>query len=358
MSLKQRLQKTLIELMAINEIYPNEREVIQYVERRLSAAGVKWQEDSFRNIIAFIPGQGEPVMYSTHLDIPEPAPNIKYTIEGDVIRSDGSSILGVDPKTGLAILIELLIDLAAKDHTTHAPLEVLLTRGEETGLFGARNADYSLLKSKIGLVLDEDGPVTQVVTQAPGYVRLDAEFIGKIVHPREPENGINALQMACEALSSIPWGYSTPGVTWNVGLLSSGTARNSVPGKVSLKAELRSYDNALVEAEGKRIEKIFSDVAKKFHAHCVIEREFEFAGYHLDQSHPLFQRLESTFGAMQLKPNYFATFGGSDANIFNAHGITCVPIGSGYYNAHQYTEYADIGVMEQISDFLHQFLQK
>ncbi|MDO8618110.1 MAG: M20/M25/M40 family metallo-hydrolase [Candidatus Uhrbacteria bacterium] len=357
MSLKQRLQKTLIELMAINEIYPNEKEVIRYVEHRLDEAGVKWQEDGFRNVIATIPGQGESVMYSTHLDIPEPAPNVKYTIEGDVIRSDGSSILGVDPKTGLAILIELLIDLAAKDHATHAPLEVLLTRGEETGLFGARNADYSLLKSKIGLVLDEDGPVTQVVIQAPGYVRFDAEFIGKIVHPREPENGINALQMACEALSSIPWGYSAAGVTWNVGLLSAGTARNSVPGKVSLKAELRSYDNTLVEAEGKRIEKIFCDVAKKFHGQCIVEHEFEFEGYQLDQTHPLFQRLESTFGTMELKPNYFATFGGSDANVFNARGIICVPIGSGYYNAHQYTEYADIGAMEQIFDFLNRFLQ-
>lgn len=357
MSFKTQLRKTLLELLAIDGVYPYEDKVMQYVEDRFSHAGISWQEDSFRNIIVKIPGQGEPILLSTHLDIPEPAPQVRFIEEGDRIRSDGSGILGVDPKTGLAILIELALSVHTKAHTTHAPVELLLTRGEETGLFGARNADYSLLQSNIGLVLDEDGPVTQVVVQAPGYVRFDASFHGKIVHPREPENGINALQMACQALSAIPWGYSAPGVTWNVGLLSSGTARNSVPGIVSLKAELRSYDNALAESEGKRIEKIFCDTARAYHARCVVDREFEFAGYSLDRSHPLFQRLEKTFQSMQLTPNYFQTFGGSDANILNAHGITCVPIGSGYYNAHQYTEEADIGVMEQILFFIDRFLQ-
>jgi len=52
-------------------------------------------------------------------------------------------------------------------------LEVLLTRGEEAGLFGARYAEYAKLRSKIGLVLDEDGPVTQVVA-APIPAQLRA----------------------------------------------------------------------------------------------------------------------------------------------------------------------------------------
>lgn len=343
--------------MHIDEIYPNENEVIRYTEKRLTDAGVAWQEDSFRNIVAKIPGTGEAVLLSTHLDIPEPLPNPNYTIDGDIIRSNGTGILGADPKTGLAVLIEFLSEMISRDHTTHRPIEVLLTRGEETGLFGTLNADYDLLSAKIGLVLDEDGPVTQVITKAPAMIKMDGTCTGKIVHPREPENGINALHAMCDALMSLPWGYSTEGVTWNVGMFQSGTARNSVPGSVSFKAELRSFDTDKAVREMNRVTAVIDEVVKKHGATCEIKNTLEFGGYALTQDHPLFARLEKTFAEMNLKPNYFETFGGSDANVFNAKGIRCVPIGSGYYNAHQYTEEANIQDMQTIGVFLEKFVQ-
>ncbi len=355
---KEKLKNTLLELLAINCPYPDEYEVLAYCRERLRGKGdfVEFQEDSFGNIIARIPGEGEPVLFSTHVDIPEPAPRVNPIIEGDIIRSDGTSILGVDPKSGLAVLIELLCYLA-QHPSKHSPLEVLLTRGEEKGLFGARNADYSLLKSKIGLVLDEDGPVTNLVVRAPGYVRIDASFVGKIVHPREPENGINALQVASQAINSIPWGYSCEGVTWNIGMFNAGTARNSVPGHASLNAELRSFDTEKLHKEADRIETAFCETAQQYGARCDIEKELEFEGYELERMHPLFKRLEATYRKMDLTPKYYETFGGSDANIFNAHGIMGVPIGSAYYNAHQYTEYVNIAEMEEIFNFLNNFLR-
>lgn len=356
MDLKQKLRQTFIDLIKINEVYPNEKKVIEYTTDRLAKAKVDFKMDSFRNVMAKIPGKGEPIMLSTHFDIPEPAKNINFIEENDIIKADGNSILGADPKTGLAILIEFLCGLPKKDHNKHCPVEVLLTRGEETGLLGAINCDYSLLEAKIGLVLDEDGPVTQVVTRAPAFVRLDVECVGKVVHPREPELGVNALQVACAALMKLPWGYSTEGVTWNVGKLEAGTARNSVPGKCSFKAELRSFDTNLVVSEAKIIEKIIQETADQYGAKCVVNNQLEFEGYKLERNHKLFKRLEETFAEMNLEPNYFETFGGTDANIFNAKGIVCVPIGSGYYNAHQYIEEANLKDMIDIFHFLGRFV--
>ena len=353
---KNQLKKTFLDLVHINEIYPNEKEIITYTQNRLTEANVNHEQDGFRNIIAKIPGNGKAILLSTHLDIPESLPNPDYTIDCDVIRSNGTGILGADPKTGLAVLIEFLIYMADQDHSTHRPIEVLLTRGEETGLFGALKADYNLLTAKIGLVLDEDGPVTQVVTRAPAFVKIDAECIGKIVHPREPELGINALHAMSDALMSLPWGHSAEGVTWNVGMFESGTARNSVPGSAKFKAELRSFDTDKVVSEGKRIEKTIKDVIAKHNAECKIDQQLEFEGYQLTQDHELFELLEETFKKINLKPNYFETFGGSDANVFNANGITCVPIGSGYYNAHQYTEEANLADMLEIFEFLKNFV--
>lgn len=356
MSSLERLKKTFFELIAINEVYPHEKEIITYVTRRLDAANIPWQQDQFGNIIAKRAGKGEPIMLSTHLDIPEPAPNVRYVVKGDVIQADGTNILGADPKTGLAVILELLDDLKSGGTGAYRPIEVVLTRGEEKGLLGASAFDTSLVTAKTGLVLDEDGPVTQVVTQAPTFVRIMINILGKIVHPREPENGVNALQVACDALSQAPCGYSTKGVMWNIGIFKSGTAANSVPGKAELVGEMRSYDTKLVLSEATRIQKIFASVARKYGAQCDFQSTLEFEGYQLSREHPLFERLEATFKHMNLRPNYFATYGGSDANVFNKKGIRCVPIGSGYYRAHEYTEAASVTDMDTIKTFLKHFL--
>lgn len=355
--LKTRLRQTLLSLMAINEVYPDENDVITYVEKRLKHPDILCQRDGFNNIIVKLPGVGEPVLLSTHLDIPEPAPDVRYTIDGDTIRSDGTNILGVDPKAGLAVLIELIIDLTDRPRDSHVPIELLLTRGEEAGLHGARQADYSLIQSKLCLVLDEDGPVTQVVTQAPAFGRIDAKFTGKVVHAREPENGINALHAACDALMSLPWDYAAPGVTWNVGLFQAGTAGNSIPGIATLKGELRSFDTAKVKEASDRIERTMREVAKKHGTSIDIENTIEFEGYRIEETHPLIRRLDATYSRLELSPNYFSTFGGSDANILNTHGIASVVLGCGYYNAHQYTEFVHVNEMEGVYRFLREFVR-
>jgi tripeptide aminopeptidase len=354
---QSQLRSTFLKLIAFNEVYPYEDQVISYVRSRLEAAGVSVNQDEFGNIIARRDGSGEPVMLSTHVDIPEPAPNVSYTETETAIIADGTNILGADPKTGLAIILELCDALADHGASDVPPLELLLTRGEEAGLIGARNLDYSMVAATQGLVLDEDGPVTQVVTKAPGFVWFDAAFHGKTVHPREPEQGINALTMLAAAIEAVPPGYSTDGVTWNPGMVESGTARNSVPGEARVHAELRSFDTELAQSEGKRIADAYHQVAADHGGSASVTHELLFPGYHFDQESALYRRLAASFECLEKEPNFFATFGGSDANIFNGHGISCVPVGSGYHYAHQYNEEARIDEMQEILEFVHHFLR-
>ena len=91
---KNQLKKTFLDLVHINEIYPNEKEIITYTQNRLTEANVNHEQDGFRNIIAKIPGNGKAILLSTHLDIPESLPNPDYTIDGDVIRSNGTGSVG------------------------------------------------------------------------------------------------------------------------------------------------------------------------------------------------------------------------------------------------------------------------
>lgn len=354
----QQLRQTFIELMAFNEVYPNEKDVIRYVEERLHRSGATVQRDSFGNVVARLSGGDaalEPVLLSTHVDIPESAPKPQYTDVDDVITSDGTSILGADPKTGLAVILELA-DVLAETHILRHPVELLLTRGEEAGLIGASHADFSMLTSTMALVLDEDGPCTQVPVQAPGFVKFDGTFVGKPAHPREPKEGINALQAAVAAFHEIGWGFSAEGVTWNVGTLQAGTARNTIPGSAAFNAEMRSFSTNKLRSEMARVKGILETAAEKVGARLELDCQLMFEGYELDKKGPLFERLQRTFSGMNLTPNFFSTFGGSDANILNAKGIASVPVGSGYYDAHKYTESANLRDMDQLLDFVMRFV--
>lgn len=356
--MKEKLRDTFLDLIAIDEVYPHEREIVEHIRGHLRRKDLTVTRDSFGNVVARVPGQGEPLMVSTHMDIPEPNPNVRYAEEGDVIRSTGHSILGADPKAGLAVLLEFLLTMERQDPTRHRPIEAVMTRGEEVGLVGASNFDFSLVSAREAIVLDEDGPVTQVVTKSPNQMRIDVEIYGKEAHSRTPEEGINALEMLHSALAELPWGYIAEGVTWNIGILKVGTALNTIPGRAFLQGEMRGYDQRRLREEARNVEETFRVTAGKFGAETEITREEMYEGYTLPLEHPFMQRLQRGYDALGLEPNYITTFGATDANIFNKEGIVTVPMGCGYHNAHQYTEYVDLGEMEQTYQFLCQLVRE
>ncbi|MBI3384709.1 M28 family peptidase, partial [Candidatus Gottesmanbacteria bacterium] len=208
--MKKRLLKTFLELIKINETSGQEKEIVDYVKKYLQKLDLKIKSDKFGNIIAQLPGVGKPLLLNTHLDIPEPMKNFDYKIKEDVILANGKSILGADPKSGLTVLLEFVRYIKDRKITTR-PLEFVFTKSEEKGLVGAKNLDFSLLTAKEGLVLDENGPCTQVVVKAPSFCRVLIKITGKTAHVSEPEKGINALEIACNAISGLDLGYIRKG---------------------------------------------------------------------------------------------------------------------------------------------------
>ena len=105
---QERLIKTLIDLIKIDSPSGEEDAMDEEVSSRLEALGLNVSHDSYNNVIAKLAGQGQPVMLSAHLDTVEPGRGIKPIVDGGVLRSDGSTILGGDCKSGVAIVLEAL----------------------------------------------------------------------------------------------------------------------------------------------------------------------------------------------------------------------------------------------------------
>ena len=343
MANKSRLIKTFIELVQIDSPTGEEDAMDQEVSNRLEALGFSVYHDSFKNVIASLPGIGEPIVLSAHLDTVEPGRGIKPILDGDTLRSDGTTILGGDCKSGVTIVIEALTS-AIEANLDHVPIEVAFSRAEEGGLVGARNMEMSRLTAKRGMVFDAEGNANRITIGAPYQNVVKAHINGRASHAGiEPEKGVSAILIAAEILTQLPLGRIDFETTANIGVVNGGIKRNIIPDYTFLDGELRSLDQAKFEYYTDQFRGVFTQVLES-HEGCSIDLDIEntYAGYVVDCENETAQMIASAITEIGLTPQFEYTGGGSDANIFFKNGITALPIGIGVTGFHTTSEMADI----------------
>ena len=343
MANKSRLIKTFIELVQIDSPTGEEDAMDQEVSNRLEALGFSVYHDSFKNVIASLPGIGEPIVLSAHLDTVEPGRGIKPILDGDTLRSDGTTILGGDCKSGVTIVLEALTS-AIEANLDHVPIEVAFSRAEEGGLVGARNMEMSRLTAKRGMVFDAEGNANRITIGAPYQNVVKAHINRRASHAGiEPEKGVSAILIAAEILTQLPLGRIDFETTANIGVVNGGIKRNIIPDYTFLDGELRSLDQAKFEYYTDQFRGVFTQVLES-HEGCSIDLNIEntYAGYVVDCENETAQMIASAITEIGLTPQFEYTGGGSDANIFFKNGITALPIGIGVTGFHTTSEMADI----------------
>ena len=150
---KQRLLKTFLELVHINSPSFEEREIGAFLIKRLEQAGcsVRVQEyDRSFNLIGVKRGENTeaaPLLLSAHMDTIEPTEGIKITVDEEIVRSTGGTVLGSDDKSAIAQILEAL-DVIQEQKLSHGDIEVVFSSAEERGLFGAKNLDFGSVRSR------------------------------------------------------------------------------------------------------------------------------------------------------------------------------------------------------------------
>lgn len=353
---QNKLIQTLLQLAAFDEVYPNESKVLDYVKERLTVAKVTYKQDQIGNIVAYIPGQQpDSLAIVGHVDIAAPLNNRQTITTNDIIKTDGTGLLGGDDKTAVAAMLELADYFHETKTKPNQSLELIFTVGEEAGLVGAVNLDMSLVSAKQALIFDWIGGVERIITKSPAYYKLDVHYTGKNAHPAKWQDGKNAGQALMIAASQLKQGEFTDGVTFNIGQVNIGEARNQVPGNASLFAELRSYDEALNLKTAEQIKSHFEKIANEHNVSAEVKLDSETYSYQLDQTSQIFQKVESQLAKINKQPVLEPSYGCFDGNILAGRGIDTVIMGAAYYNPHGPDEYVDIKEFEEMYKFIKNF---
>jgi tripeptide aminopeptidase len=350
------MDNTIIEyflsLIKIDSESKNEKAVAVKLEKDLKELGAEVLFDKAHqktggnvgNLYAFIPGSIDksPILFCAHMDTVKPGNGINPQIKDGVITSDGTTILGADDKSGIAEIIWAIKELKESGEK-HAPVEILFTISEEIGLLGAKYLDYSMIKSKTGYALDSH-QVGYLCIGAPSQNSIKIVVHGKEAHAgAAPEEGINAIRVAAEAISIMPQGRIDSETTCNVGIIKGGKATNIVPNEVFIEAEARSHDKDKLKKVTDEMCQAFRESVKKFQvgeykAKVEIKVQEEYQAFRLNENVEVVVLAKDAAEKSGIEFKTEIGGGGSDVNIFNQHGLQMAVAGTGMDKVHTVDE--------------------
>lgn len=358
--------KYFLELIAIDSESRDERAMIDRLKSDLLEFGASVTEDDTHNetgsnagnIHALIPGtiKKRPILFCAHADTVKPGKGIKATLKDGIIRSDSTTVLGGDDKSGVAEIIQGIRQLVSSG-AEHAPIEVLITVCEEIGLLGAKHFDKTKLNSTFGYALDAHR-VGDLVVGAPTQNSIRITIIGKEAHAGvEPEKGINAIRIASEAIVAMPLGRIDFETTCNVGLISGGTATNIVPNSVEIRGEARSHSMAKLDQVTSDILHAVKSTVQR-HQYETRSASFEwrlnteYNAFRIDEGHPVVQLALDALKEIGLPASTTVGGGGSDANIINATGLPMIICGTGMNKVHTVDEDIEAAELQRGAEFV------
>lgn len=346
---KERLVSLFKELCLINAPARQERECADFLIKILREMGLEVWEDkageavggTAGNVIALLRGtlQGAPrIFLSAHMDTVEPTAGLTLVERDGILASNGTTILGADDKGGLAPAIEA-VRVIQESGEPHCDVLLIFSICEEVGLLGAANVDLEELNLDFGFVLDTGPPVGSFVTRTATHDMLNVTFIGRPAHAgKHPEEGINAIQVAADAVSRMKIGRIGPETTCNFGIVKGGTAVNVVCPSVTLFGEARSTDVKELDAQIAHMKEACLAAAEAWKAKVEFEYERHYDSYNIPADAAVVQVALAAAHKLGLSGDLRTTLGGSDANIYNAKGVPCVVVATGMEKIHTHEE--------------------
>lgn len=236
---------------------------------------------------------------------------------------------GVMDCKGGAVAAFLAMDALEKCEFGGRPVQLLLQTDEECNskLSNKETIQYICKKAEnsIAFLNCEPGRVGTLVLERKGILRYRFDVSGKGIHSSCCGEGASAIAEAAYKILQLEKLKDENGLTCNCGIISGGTAANTVPDKCTFIADIRFS----TFQELKWVENYVREIAENSNipgCSC----EVEHTGYRpamekTDRNMKLLDRINEIYaenGLPVLKPR--KSLGGSDAADVTEYGIPCV----------------------------------
>jgi tripeptide aminopeptidase len=363
---QERLKNLLIELIKIDSLSRKEYDVAMRLKSEMEALGAAVSIDdagkkvggNVGNLIAHFSGNvqnAQALLLSAHMDTVVPGEGIVPILDGDILRTNGRTVLGGDDKSGVAIICEVM-RVMKENRLPCSDIDVVFTICEEAGLIGAKCLDVGNLRARTGLVLDSDS-VGFLFTKAPAANRMEFHVHGLEAHAGVcPEKGINAIKVAAEGIAPMRLGRIDHETTANIGVVEGGMAVNIVPNHVILRGQARSHSEEKLNRQTEHMKHCLEEAAarhvleldgKRHSAKVEAKIERDYDRMDVPESAPIVKLVHAAARSLKLEVKTLATGGGCDANVLNQKGLVVANLSTGMRDIHTVKEWLDLRDLNQ-----------
>lgn len=299
--------------------------------------------------------------YDGHDDIldPDEFPELKEHIGEDLIRTDGTTLLGADDKAGIAEIMEMLYYFRTNPGTDHHGIAVAFTPDEEIGE-GTLNFDLSRFHAKQAYTVD-GGKFGILEYECFNAASATVEIKGKSVHTGSAKGiMINASLVANEFIDLMP-ADETPETTEGYeGFYYLDSIRSECE-HTSLLFLIRDHDLEKFKARKEFLKDAAFTINERYGSDiCAVTIEDQYPNMamflkdHMDLVERAYEAVRQAGGIPSSEP----VRGGTDGAILSSMGLPCPNLSTGGYNYHSRYEFASVPEMMRSLETLKYLAKK
>lgn len=262
-------------------------------------------------------------------------PNLRNYRGQRLITSDGTTLLGVDDKAGIASILTAVKYLLEHPTIKHGPVSFAFGPDEEIGR-GAKRFDVSKFKVKFAYTLDNGLP-GQLENETFNAAQAKIKIKGTSVHPGNAFGlMVNAITLANQIISLLPADEVPEKSCGHQGFFLVTDFKATIA-QADLNIIIRDFDQQKFAAKKELLQQIVTDLNQQFERPR-IKLELKDQYFNIGdviQQHPYITELVlNVYHKLGLKTQIHPFRGGTDGNFITAKGIPTPNLFNGGENFH------------------------
>ncbi len=275
-------------------------------------------------------------------------PTLKKLHGKTLVTTDGTTLLGADDKSGIAVIMSAAAYLMEHPELPHGPVRVCFTCDEEIGR-GVDHLNIQKLGAICAYTLDGDGEGT-IDSETFSADQAVVTVTGINIHPSIGKGKmVNAVRILSEFIARLPTDRLSPETTADrEGFIHPYSIEGGVA-QASARMILRDFETPRLAEYAANLETIAADLRKKHpraDIKIAIHKQYRNMRDGLAKEPRAFPKaVEATRGA-GLEPELTIIRGGTDGSRLTELGLPTPNLSTGEHNPHSPLEWTCVEEME------------
>jgi len=280
---------------------------------------------------------------------PATSPELRSAVGKDVVTASGTTLLGSDDKSGVAVVMTLVERLLRETKRKHGLIRVCFTPDEEIGR-GVNKLDLQTLGADVGYTLDGGAP-GEICWETFSGDAAEVTIDGITTHTMEAKakGMVNAAYLAGKLLAALPRERFAPETTEKREGFIHPISVEGRTERTIVKFILRDFELNGLAAKRDILRGLcrgLQATEPRARVRCKIRKQYRNMAYWLRKDMRPVELAREAFAAAGLRPYDHVIRGGTDGSRLTELGLPTPNLFCGEHNAHGPLEWVAVQDME------------